>query len=176
MPIFRIRIAGRLDLPAVNAIIEQSLRSWTTTERVKRLALPIYRYQQEDLDHMWLLVAKSQEGNLAGVAALEEADKQDLPQQDNGILLHGIYVKPQFMGRGVGGELLEASAGIARSLGYRGLLVKAVRQSTGFFERYGLQAIRATSSSDYPHRYWLATASTIRNHPDHQPCSRAASI
>ena len=176
MSIFRIRIAGRLDLPVVNAIVEQALSSWTTTERVKRLALPIYQYQQEDLDHMWLLVAESQDGSLAGVAALEEADKQDLPQHEYGLLLHGIYVRPKFMGQGVGGQLLEASAGIARSLGSGGLLVKAVRQSIGFFERYGLQAIRATRSSDYPHRYWLATASTIRNHPDRQPRLRAASI
>jgi GNAT superfamily N-acetyltransferase len=148
-----------LDLPAINSVIEQALASWDTAERVKRLALPVYRYQPEDLDHMWLLAAESTGGELVGVAALEEADGADLPQTGPGLLLHGIYVRPEAMGMGIGGRLVEVSAGIVRALGYDGLLVKSVRQSRGFFERCGLRALHQRGDKDYPYRYWLPAGS-----------------
>jgi GNAT superfamily N-acetyltransferase len=154
---FRIRIAGRLDLPAINSIIDQAVTSWNTTERVKRLALPAYRYHQDDIDHMWLLAAEGRDGALAGVAALEEADGADLPVPGYGLLLHGLYVKPEAMGIGAGRALLETSAGICREMGYPGLLVKAIRHSRGFFEHCGLQACQSVRDTDYPHRYWLST-------------------
>lgn len=157
MPASRIRIAGRLELPAINSVIELALADWNITERARRLALPVYRYQQGDLDYMWLLVAEDEDGSLSGVAALEEAARAELPEQVHGLLLHGIFVKPEAMGRGIGRQLVAASAGIARELGYGGLLVKSVRQSRGFFERCGLDVLSAADAGDYPYRYWLAT-------------------
>lgn len=157
MPDYRVRIAGRLDLPAVNALIERAMTTWDTTERMRRLALPVYQYRQDDVDHMWLLAAEARDGALAGVAVLEEADNAGLPVPGGGLLLHGIYVTPDAMGMGIGRALLESSAGIARALGREGLLVKAIRQSRGFFERCGLHALPALEESDYPYRYWLGT-------------------
>ncbi len=154
----RIRIAGKPDLPAINVVIAAALTSWESTERVKRLALPVYRYQQADLDHMWMFVAEGEDGDIAGVAALEEADPGDLPVPGYGLLLHGIFVKPGAMGAGIGQRLLRAGAGVTRELGYEGLLVKSVRQSMGFFEHCGLETLKATSGTDYPYRYWLSTA------------------
>ena len=178
MPTHRLRIAGRLDLPAINTVIDLAIASWGVAERVKRLALPIYRYRQEDLDHMWLLAAEALDGVLSGVAALEEADSPDCPGPARGVLLHGIFVKPEAMGAGVGGQLLTASAGVAGALSYDGLLIKSVRQSRGFFERCGLQALPAANPNDYPYRYWLSTGamptSAIDPHSKLPPDSFAA--
>ena len=154
---FRIRIAGKLDLPYINTIIDRAVSSWDTTERVKRLATTVHRYRPDDINHMWLLAAERHDGVLVGVAALEEADDTDMPSAGHGVLLHGIYVEPEAMGSGVGKALLNASAGIALHMGYRGLLVKAVRQSTGFFEHCGMLKCHAERDSDYPYRYWLST-------------------
>ena len=48
-----------------------------------------------------------------------------------------------------------APGGIAVEYGYDGLLVKAVRQSTAFFERCGLEALTQTAAGEYPYRFWL---------------------
>jgi GNAT superfamily N-acetyltransferase len=150
-----VRIAGKLDLPSLNVIIRQAVGSWEATERVKRLAVPVYQYRQEDLDHMWLLAAEGSDRRLLGLAALEEADGVDLPTGGPGLLLHGIYVKPAAMGGGIGGQLVAASAGITRALGCDGMLVKSVRHSCGFFERCGMHCLPRVESGDYPYRYWL---------------------
>jgi len=163
----KVRIAGKLDLPAINAVVAAAVASWDTTERVKRLALPVYRYRQEDLDHMWLLASEGLDGALLGCAALEEADSADIPARGRSLLLHGVYVTPEYSGVGVGRQLLAASAGIARSLGYEGLLIKSVRQSRGFFDRCGLQSLPAERATDYPYRYWLPTGPTP--HPTLEP-------
>ncbi len=151
----RVRMVGCLELSRINALIDRAVSSWETPDRVKRLALPVYRYSSEDLTHMWLMAAESRDGRLLGVAALEEADEKDLPEPGPGLLLHGIFVDPDAMGLGVGRVLLETSAGIARAMGCSGLLVKAVRQSRGFFERCGLVACPAVCDTDYPYRYWM---------------------
>ena len=156
---FRLRIAGKLDLPAINAVIDRAVTSWDTTERVKRLALTVHRYRSDDMSHMWLLAAERHDGVLLGVTALEEANDADMPAPGHGLLLHGIYVEPEAMGSGVGKALLNASAGIAFAMGYAGLLVKAARQSRGFFEHCGLLACHAERDSDYPYLYWLSADS-----------------
>ena len=161
-PALKIRIASALELPAVNMIIDMAVATWDTTDRVKRLAGPVYRYSPGDFDNMWVMVAEDDDGVLLGMAALEEADKDDLPVPGRGLLLHGIFITPVAMGRGVGRALMETSAGIALQMGYRGLLVKAVRQSRGFFERCGLSACDPVDDSDYPHRYWCEMAGGSR--------------
>jgi GNAT superfamily N-acetyltransferase len=157
----RVRIAGRLDLPALNVIIRHAVASWDATERVKRLAVPVYQYRQDDLDHMWLLVAEGSDRKLLGLAALEEADGADVPSGGPGLLLHGIYVKPPAMGLGIGAQLVAASAGITRALGCDGLLVKSVRHSRGFFAHCGMQSLPAVKFGDYPYRYWLPGDSAV---------------
>ncbi len=154
---FRIRIAGKLDLPVINTVIDRAVTSWDTTERAKRLATTVHRYRPDDIGHMWLLAAERHDGVLVGVAALEEADDTVMPVAGHGLLLHGIYVDPEAMGSGVGKALLHASSGIAFDMGYAGLLVKAVRQSRAFFEHCGMRACHAERDSDYPYRYWLST-------------------
>ena len=155
----RVRIAGKMDVPAINAIVDRAVESWDVAERLKRLAVKEYRYRQEDLDHMWLLVAEGGDGDLLGVAALEDVGRGTPQMTGHTLLLHGIYVEADVMGSGVGSDLLRASSGIASALGYDGLLVKAVRQSRGFFRNRGLKLLPNENPQDYPYRYWLPTNS-----------------
>ena len=156
MQAYKMRIVGRMHLPAINTIVEQAVASWDVTERVKRLALPGCKYRREDMDHMWLMAAEAKDGKLCGFTALEEADGAELPVPGPGLLIHGLYVRPALMGAGIGTHLLQVGAGVAEKLGYNGVLVKSVRQSRRFFERSGLVALRADKETDYPYRYWLA--------------------
>lgn len=153
----RIRLALAAELAAINAIVERAVMTWKLPERVKRLALPSYRYHAHDLAHQRILVAERLDTGIVGVAALEEAEPKDLPTAGGGLLLHGLYVDPAWQGQGVGSRLLEAALDTCRQTGQGGLLVKAQPDAAGFFQRRGMQRLAMKDPDrDYPYRYWLS--------------------
>jgi len=150
-----LRRAVVADLPAVNDIIDAAVSTWDLPERVKRLVLPGYRYNAQDLDFMELIVALDSDGHARGVAGLEEVDAAEATAGSHPLLLHGIYVVPAWQRRGIGRRLLQASADAARRRGFDGLLVKAQPGAEAFFTRQGFVSIPATNPDrDYPHRLW----------------------
>ncbi len=155
-----IRPARLADLPAINRVVERAVMTWRLPERVKRLALPSYRYHTHDLDHQRMLVAVAADAAIVGVAALEEADPRDLPAPVPAQLLHGLYVEPDWQGRGIGTRLLEAALATCRATASDGLLVKAQPDAVGFFQARGLERLPVRDPDrDYPHRYWAPVAS-----------------
>lgn len=156
LPAVRLRPARSDDLDALNGVIERAVMTWNLAERVKRLSLPSYRYHAHDQLHLHIVVAEDASGAIVGVAAWEPASPRDLPADTRGLLLHGLYVDPAHVGRGIGSQLLDAAAAAARAQGFDGLLVKAQADANGFFAARGLQHVAvADPLRDYPHRYWL---------------------
>lgn len=154
---FRLRSAHAADLPALNGVIERAIATWPLPERVKRLALPSYRYQPHDLDHLHLVAAADAGGIAIGVAAWEPPHPRDLPAGRRGLSLHGLYVDPAHQRRGVGSRLLDAATDAAQAQGLAGVLVKAQAAAVAFFEARGLQALPVEDPArDYPHRFWLS--------------------
>jgi len=144
------------DLARTNAIIEAAVMSWSLSDRVKRLSLPVYRYRAHDLEHLTLVGASDAAGRLLGVAAWEPPEPDDAPPGKSALLLHGIFVDPGFHRRGVGSRLLLSAVEAARARGVDGLLVKATREALGFFEARGLERLPVERPDrDYPFRYWL---------------------
>ena len=151
-----LRQAHADDLPAINGIVERAVATWQLPERVKRLSLPSYRYQTHDLVHLHLMLAEDADHTPVGVAAWEPANPRDLPAGQRGLLLHGLYVDPARQRRGVGSQLLEATAAAARAQGFDGVLIKAQADANGFFEARGLQRLPVEDAArHYPHRFWL---------------------
>lgn len=142
--------------------------TWKLPERVKRLAVPSYRYHAHDLQHQRMLVADQPDAGIIGVAALEEADPRDLPSAHNGLLLHGLYVDPDWQGLGIGTRLIEAAFAACRETGHDGLVVKAQPDAAAFFQGRGMQRMAVKDPDrDYPHRYWkLAYDPTANASPD----------
>ena len=150
-----IRDAVRADLDAVNAVVEAAIQTWKLPDRVKRLALPVYRYTPEDLGHLQLRVLEQSSGIVA-VAAWEPADPRDLPGAGSGMLLHGLYVDPARHGQGLGARLLDDAAGAARVRGHDGILVRAQADAEGFFARRGFTRLPVRDAArDYAARLWL---------------------
>jgi GNAT superfamily N-acetyltransferase len=146
------------ELDAVNSIIEAAIGTWNISPRVKRMVLPSYQYNEHDFAHFTLLGARV-DGQLVGLASLEPADSGDIPEGQRALLVHGIYVKPERHGAGIGARLVSAATGEARRLGYTGLLVRAERSAVGFFEKQGFDLLPVLDSAkDYPYRLWLALA------------------
>ena len=144
------------DLDAINRIVTRAIGTWNVSERVKRLSLPLYHYQPEDLDHLEFLLAMDDDRPVA-IAAWEPAEAEQLPAGQTGLLLHGLYVDPDVAGGGTGSSLLSACRDAAVEQGFDGVLVKATRDAVGFFERSGLIRLPVIREGrDYELRYWLA--------------------
>jgi GNAT superfamily N-acetyltransferase len=155
-----LRPGTRADLAAVNRVIEAAVMGWDLPERVKRLSLPTYRYGAQDLDHLDLTVAVDGGGAVAAVAAAEPADAADAPVGCRALLVHGLYVRPDRQGTGVGRLLVRFLEGNAEETGWHGLLVKAHASAAGFFEAMGFEPLPVRDPGrDYPYRYWKRSGS-----------------
>ncbi|MEW8578135.1 MAG: GNAT family N-acetyltransferase, partial [Candidatus Thiodiazotropha sp.] len=152
-----IKPMERGDLDSVNAIVEACVAGWDLPERVKRLSLGSYRYSEHDLDHLTAVVAVIKNDEIIGVATWESADSSELPQNQQGMLLHGLYVAPGYQGHGVGRRLINSALEAARRQGMDGLLVKAQSDAVGYFQSRGFTYLPIENAQrDYPHRWWLA--------------------
>ena len=139
----------------MNQVIEQAILAWDLPERVKRLAIPSYRYSKLDMQHMQLLVAQDQDKRILGVMAWEKADPTETPQAQAGLLLHGIYIEPTQSRKGIGSRLLQALEAEGRKSGVAGILVKAQADAVGFFLTMGYTLLPVNEANrDYHNRYW----------------------
>lgn len=154
-----IRPMQKRDLDAANAVIESCVMGWNLPDRVKRLSLRSYRYTAYDLAHFEIVLAESSGAGVTGVAAWEPAAPADLPDDQSGLLLHGLYVSPQFQNHGIGGLLVSAALAAVRREAMNGLLVKAQADASGYFRSHGFIRLPVENEKrDYPHRWWLPIA------------------
>ena len=150
-----IRKAGQNDLDKINAVVATAIDTWNLTERVKRISLPLYRYQQHDLNHLQTMVAEGGDHCILGIAALEQSDTSGLPDEGSSATLQGLYVDPDHHHMGVGSLLLQSIEEIAIATEAEGLLVKARPEAISFFERHGFKLLPVEDTSrDYPYRLW----------------------
>ena len=151
-----LRVATSKDLDDINAVIEAAIMNWNLPERIKRLALPVYRYTISDYEHLEIIVAETAIKGIVGVAACEIADAAELPGR-TALLLHGLYVKPEVQHQGIGSQLFTAVEALVPEHGCDGLLVKAQTDAVGFFKVHGMQQIESTDpESNYAHHFWKA--------------------
>jgi len=79
------------------------------------------------------------------VATLDEAviGAASLAHHGQRVHLVGLYVDPNYKGRGVAGRLVEAAAGLARERGARRLTLATMRETGNvpLFERLGFQVV-----------------------------------
>jgi GNAT superfamily N-acetyltransferase len=157
-PVIEVGRPTPSDLPAVNAVIEAAVMGWALPERVKRLALPTYRYNAADLEHLVFALARAAaDGRVLGVAAWEAADPASCPAGKNGLLLHGLYVRPESQRAGVGRALVRVVLQAAAAAGHTGVLVRAQRDAEDFFAHQGFARLPA-GDNDYAGRFWKACA------------------
>ena len=151
----QLRNGTAADLTDINAVIDAAVMTWDLPERVKRLALPSYRYQPHDLVFLELIVATNADGVIVGVAGYEQADPADSLSGRHTLLLHGLYISPAQQRRGIGRQLFRAVEDAARQRGFDNLLVKAQTAAEAFFIAQGLEKLPIQDSGrDYANRYW----------------------
>ncbi|MGB2260545.1 MAG: GNAT family N-acetyltransferase [Porticoccaceae bacterium] len=140
------------DLDCINHVVAAAIMSWPMPERIKRLSVPVLSYDSEDFKHYRFAVYRDAD-QIQGVAAWN-SEEPIVTKLGAGRLLHGLYIYPDFQGRGLGRTLMAAVLAEAVALGADGLVVKAERPSIGFFEQCGLQPLPAAGPTDYPYQFW----------------------
>ena len=173
----RLRVAAAptpADLAEINSVIAQSIQSWPTSERLKRLAMAPLQYRQPDLqDFEFLMCYKAHA--CVGIAAWQPNTPLSLGNtmvaagrlgSENTVkaaLLHGLFVNAQAQARGIGGLLLDEFIRQARQRGFAGIFVRAERFSTRYSEHKGFHQLvygeePGRLPEDYPHRYLLVVS------------------
>ncbi len=152
-----LRPARPGDLDAINGLVAEAVEDWPLPERVRRLALPAYRYTEADLMFLEVTVLE-RAGEVVGAAAWETAETRELPEgAADGLLLHGLYVGRAARGQGVGRQLVEACRSAAHEAGVAGVLVKAQASAASFFAAMGFVPVPVRDRDrDYEQRYWWA--------------------
>ncbi len=156
-PSITLRTASLTDLDEINRVIASAVMSWKLAERVKRLSLPSHQYAEIDFRHLQFVVAqtdKTPHAQIIGVAAWEEADALNSPENTHTLLLHGIYVDAKHHHQGIGQALFDCAQQAAIEQHYDGLLVKAQADANGFFIAQGMQPLPPQNDRQYGNRFW----------------------
>lgn len=154
-PSITLRTASLSDLDAINNVIASAVMSWQLAERVKRLSLSSHQYTELDFKHLQFVVAQTDNTlQIVGVAAWEEADALNTPQNSHALLLHGIYVDTKHHHQGIGQALFERAQQAAIEQHYDALLVKAQADASGFFIAQGMQPLPQQNDRQYGNRFW----------------------
>ena len=149
----RLRAATTEDLDAINRVIESAIATWNLPQRVKRISLPLYRYQRQDLEFLHMAVFEPANNEVAAVASWDKQCDDALPTGQPALLLHGIYVSADRQRQGIGSRLLQAAEQAVERCGCA-VLVKAQADAEPFFLRHGYRKLAvADPQRDYPHRY-----------------------
>lgn len=152
-----VRPACADELEVVNDLVTRAVLGWPVSGRLKRLALPLLRYDAVDASGMEMLLAE-RSGEAVGVAVWDAVHRWTGPAGEAGALLHGLYVRPGAQGVGIGMLLQRRVAERAGRLGFDGLLVKSERVSVGYFERCGYRRVTAPGAFglNYPYLFWMS--------------------
>ncbi len=148
-----IRLANKNDLRSINQVIEKALMTWKLTDRVKRLVLPTYFYNELDLEHFIIFVALESE-SIIGVACLD-TELQEIEGGYSAMLLHGLFIDPAHQNAGIGGQLLEYAEDLARQHKMDALLVKVQKDAEKFFKAKGMKKLEDIDPyREYENQYW----------------------
>ena len=143
------------ELAGINRVIEAAIMTWDLPERVKRLALPSYRYSDIDGQVLEFVVARDPQSRILGVASWEPAKENDSPHGQQASLMHGLFVDSACHRQGIGRALVDALLAQTAAAGSDGLLVKAQRDALDFFSACGFLPLPVHDKSrQYPHRLW----------------------
>ncbi|MDJ0882376.1 MAG: GNAT family N-acetyltransferase [Gammaproteobacteria bacterium] len=133
--------AQETDLFKINAIVRSSLWGWQLPERVKKLSLSSYLYDEADLNDLSIYLMKS-DNEVLGVLVLEipmmscQKDRQDLS-------IHGLYIVPEHQRKGLGLKMLDFALNQAMDLGLSGMTVKSQKDATSFYLKAGFRLMRS---------------------------------
>ena len=150
-----VRPVSQPDLDTINDVVAEATASWGLADRVRRLALPSLYYTESDLEQMTVVLLDQPDARGVGLATWEKAGDGELSPGLRAVLLHGLYVKPEWQRLGLGTNLLEFAENWARARGQDAIALRAWRQSEPFFTARGFRPWDRGRTPDlYPRGFW----------------------
>ena len=149
---YTLKSALAEELVSANLVISSAVRAWELPERLKRLSLPLLHYTEADLADYEILLCCDND-RVVAMAAWDNSNIYRGPGRIPCALLHGLYVCFDHQGCGLGQRLQTAVSHRAAKHGFRGLLVKSQRVSTGYFAHQDYQHT-TDFDDDYPYLFW----------------------
>ena len=149
---YTLASASAAELVSANLVISSAVKSWQLPERLKRLSLPLLHYTEADLADYEILLCRNN-AQVVAMAAWDNSHVYRGPDHISCALLHGLYVCFDHQGCGLGQRLQTAVGHRAAKHGFKGLLVKSQRVSTGYFANQGYQHT-TEFDDDYPYLFW----------------------
>ena len=149
MNTLHLKTASPNDLENINAIVVAAIQTWQLVPRLARLVAVTHQYESSDFLTMNFYFLCLPDLTEVGIMALE-------PQpDDHNLLLHGLYILPDYQNQGLGRQALNLAKEHVVSGGFRGLLVKAHASARNFFAQQTLTLLPIKNPErDYPHRYF----------------------
>ena len=127
--------------------------TWKLPDRVKRLVLPSYFYDEVDLEHFLIFVAVEAD-SIIGVASLD-TQSQRVEGNYSALLLHGMFIDPARQRSGIGSQLLEHAENLIREHKVDALIVKVQKDAEEFFKAKGLKKLAVNDPDrEYENQYW----------------------
>lgn len=110
---------------------------------------------QEDIAAGWVIVARHKD-KLCGVAELspiaDPASAAFTKAELTRVELDKLFVDPNFMGQGVGRQLMKAAKALAREHGFTAMEILSDPNAVSFYERMGARFIEDAPSDTIPGR------------------------
>lgn len=128
----QIRRALPEEADALSLIAVAAKRSWGYPERWMKLWMPELTFAPEyfERNESWAAVS---DGKPVGFYTLQERDGK--------AWLENLWVKPEHMGRGIGGTLLTHALDESRQRGFRALRFESDPNAVGFYEKMGAHKV-----------------------------------
>ncbi|MCH8552657.1 MAG: GNAT family N-acetyltransferase [Natronospirillum sp.] len=150
-----LREISASELDKANQLVVAAIQSWDMPPRLLRLVAGTHQYEAADFQTMRLFLLDNDNEETVGMLAVEDYPGEEAGCAERVLLLHGLYIHPEYHGRGFGRAAVSATQHLARDGGFAGVLIKAHSSAKGFFNRLGLQHLPVRDdTTDYPYRYW----------------------
>jgi GNAT superfamily N-acetyltransferase len=143
-PPVAIRLARQHEAPALSAIAMESKAHWGYDAAFIESCREELSVSPEDIEQKTVVVAQTG-GEIEGFYSLE-------PDGQGGGEVHALFIRPDFIGHGIGRLLFEDMCRRANSAGFHAIFLESDPFALGFYERMGCAVIGKAPSGSIPGR------------------------
>jgi len=115
----------------------ESKRSWGYDDDFIELCRAELTLSQHDISSGLVFVAEDAVGIVVGFYMLSKFPRPEMKM---------LFVSPDVLGQGIGKELVRDALGVARSLGWKNLVIESEPFAASFYEHLGAQLVGTSPS------------------------------
>ena len=134
----RTRLGAVSEILDLSAMALESKRHWGYDDDFIELCRAELTVSKQDVDAGMVFVAENEIGHVVGFYLLAESPRPELRM---------LFVSPDVIGHGVGKVLVQDALSIAKSRGWRSLVIESDPFAASFYEHLGAELVGASQSA-----------------------------